>query len=364
MRVFVVNGAPRPTGFTRDLLALLCNGVTSAGGEVDLVHLNEVKILPCTGCYDCWDPKTPGECPLHDDMDSLTARYFASDAVVFATPLYFYSFSSSLHAFFERLLPLNVPVIATGSTLGLMRNGPRYPDRGPRRAVLVAVAGHRGTQILDGLVTNFELVCDTLDLKPVGKLLRPESFFLDFPTLMPFTVRKVRAAFESAGRELVSTGVVSEKTERQASAQLTRSQDVFRHHFATYWEIAGKRKDFAANRDTLKDAVLRDLNVLMPELATRFDPVVGKDVEAVFLFEVTGAQAGCWTLDVSGGACRVTAKRHPSPSVAIRASSDTLIGIIWQEIDPRRAISTGALEITGDLGLFARFARLFPPSSG
>lgn len=362
MRVLVINGAPRQNGYTRELVNLFCNGVVEAGGNLDIIDLKEVEIQHCLGCYGCWDPNGTGKCVLRDDMSSLVERYSSSDTVVFATPLYFYSFSARIKAFIERLLPLTKPELQVVSDDSLITHSLRNPEQNPKRAVLIAVAAHRSTRGMDGIVSTFNLVTMGLSIKPAGILLRPESFFLDFPASKPITVRKVRAAFENAGREIVSLGHIAPETEREAAALLTRDLKTFEQHFSTYWQIAKENTDSGFNRDDLRKTAGQDLRILMPELANHFDPASAGDLEAVFCFDLDGKQPGKWYLVVSNGKCYYT-KAYNTPTVSVHTSSEILLDIILQRTDPRRAIASGNLKITGSKSLFARFGRLFPPPS-
>ncbi len=361
MRVLVVNGAPRRSGYTRELLDLFLKGVEKAGGELDLIDLREVDIRPCLGCYGCWNPKRSGECVQNDDMSSLRKRYSISDTVVFATPLYFYSFSARLKTFIERLMPLTKPELKLSKKNGLMQNLLRDPENNPSRSVLIAVAGHRDVRSMDGLVSTFESIAEGLGTKPVGKLLRTESFFLDFPANIPFTMRKIRAAFEKAGHELVTDGHIQEKTERDASLYLTRSAESFKQQFSIYWQIAGEMDESNLHRKELRKAAGEDLRILMPELSTRFDPTAASDLEVVFQFELDGKQPGIWHVEISNKTCCVHANAHPSPTITISTSSETFLDIILQRDDPRRIIAKGRLKFEGNKSLFARFGRLFPP---
>ncbi|MCP4601506.1 MAG: hypothetical protein GY847_13490 [Proteobacteria bacterium] len=363
MRILIANGAPRKSGYTRRLLDLFGAGVSGAGGELDIVDLSQVDINSCLGCFSCWDSKHTGKCILDDDMSDLLRRYSESDVVVFATPLYFYSFSARLKIFLERLLPLTKPELKRGSTVGLMQNILRNPERGPKRSVLIAVAGHRDLKGMEGLVSTFNLVSEGLSVKPVGTLLRQESFFLDFPLSKPKTMHKICTAFESAGRELVTLGYVQADTERSASLYLTNDHEMYKHQASVYWQIAEETASAGLDREEFRRAVNEDLRILMPELADCLDQAVAGDLEAVFLFDLKGSQPGPWHLVISKGTCHAFAKTHDNPTVTMNASSETFLDIIFQRVDPRRALAQGNLKVTGEKSLFSRFRRLFPSSS-
>ncbi|MDJ0766385.1 MAG: NAD(P)H-dependent oxidoreductase [Myxococcota bacterium] len=361
-RIAVANGAPRKTGYTYDLLALLAKGITSAGGALDMIHLCDYDIRTCVGCYHCWHPDHPGTCVHADDMPLLADRYAQADLVVFATPLYFYSFSAILKVFIERLLPLTEPRLVPGPTLGLMQNALRSRNGRTKRSALMAVAALRDPRGMHGLEQTFELISDGLHLIPSGKLFRSESFFLDFPGSSPRALRKIQAAFETAGRELVTCGHIRPETQTAASMPLTRDAETYQHYSEVYWQVAADLGIGGGDRDALRERVSEDLRILMPEFAALLDPAAAADLAAVVLFDLTGNQAGKWHFVIANGTCRAIQDGHNNPTLTIKATSEILLDIIRGRSDPRTMMAKGDLNITGDTRLAMRFNRLFATS--
>ena len=264
------------------------------------------------------------------------------------------------HPFLERLLPTSLPIITQGGEIGLERNTKRYPDRGPDRAALVAVGAHRNPKIMDGLVKTFELICDGIYAKPVGKLLRTESFFLDFDAGKPITGRKVRMAFESAGAQLGREGWIDAQTESDASSPFTRDLETFLRNSGTYWKIAGEIGAGGNDREQLRAAVSIDLRILAHELAACYDPVAAGDLEAVILFDFQGKESDNWHLTINEGKCVARGGTHPSPTLTLETTEKTLVAIILQRLDARTALAHGDMKATGSRSLLARFPRIFP----
>ena len=363
MKILVINGAPRENGYTKDLLELFNSGAVAAGGLVEQIDLRNYDVRPCTGCFHCWDPSRAGKCSQNDDMAMLTEKFLDSDALVLATPVYYYSFSALIKAFLERLLPTSLPIITQGGEIGLERNTERYPDRGPDRAALIAVGAHRNPKTMDGLVKTFELICDGIYAKPVGKLLRTESFFLDFDAGKPITGRKVRMAFERAGAELVREGWIEAQTESDASLPFTRDLETFRRNSGTYWKIAREIGAGGNDREQLRAAVSRDLRILAHELAACYDPVAAGDLEAVILFDLRDEEADNWHLTIDKGRCAASEGTHPSPTLTLETTEEILVEIILQRLDARTALARGDMKATGSKSLLGRFQRIFPPPS-
>jgi multimeric flavodoxin WrbA len=358
MRIFIADGAPRPDGFTEELARLFADGAAAAGAQVDSVRLASHDVRPCRGCFACWS-REDGRCAQRDDMDALLPRYLDADALVLATPVYYYSFSALLKAFLERLLPTSLPFIDVAAENGLERNTPRFPGRGPKRAVLIAAGAHRDPRLMDGLVATFETICHGISAAPAGVLRRPESFVLDFGEGKPVECGKVRAAFAAAGRELVTAGRVSSEAERDAALPLTRDLELFRGHARAYWEIARSRGARAFDRAEIRDAASADPRILIPELAARFDPSVAGALEAVIQLDVTDDAGGGHHLVILGGTCVAMPGRHARPDATLSLDTAALTALIRGALDARAAAADGRIRAAGDRSLFLRFGRLF-----
>ncbi|MFO8072269.1 MAG: NAD(P)H-dependent oxidoreductase [Polyangia bacterium] len=360
MKILLVDGAPRKNGFTREMVELFAQGATNAGGYVHQVRLSGLDVRPCLGCYGCWSSSTPGSCVQRDDMAALIERFYASDALVLATPVYYYSFSALLKAFIERLLPTTRPGVGRGRNTGICRNRMRRADRGPDRSVLIAVGAHRDLENMAGIEKCFELICEGTNTDPCGRLLRPESYLLDFTLGKPVTQRRVRAAFERAGRELVTRGCVAHQTEIDAASRLTSSEEMFGRHFDNYWRIASEIGAAGSDRARIRRVASEDPRILIPELAECYDAGAGDGLEAAIQLEIDSA---CWRLEIADGRCEACRGAHPNPELTLRTDAATFADLVLQRIDPRAALRDERVVADGSRSLLARFPRLFPPPS-
>ncbi|MFW9835764.1 MAG: flavodoxin family protein, partial [Candidatus Thorarchaeota archaeon] len=60
MKVLALNGSPRmKTSSTYHMLKPLLEGMEGAGAETELIHIRELDLEFCIGCYTCW-VRTPG----------------------------------------------------------------------------------------------------------------------------------------------------------------------------------------------------------------------------------------------------------------------------------------------------------------
>lgn len=104
MKVTAIQSSPNQEGLTCNLARAAIKGVESEGGETELVHLNKLDMKPCIACGDGWGKcRTEGICILNDDFEALRKKIIESNALVFATPVYWHDLSESAKVFLDRL---------------------------------------------------------------------------------------------------------------------------------------------------------------------------------------------------------------------------------------------------------------------
>lgn len=100
-KIIVLNGSPRANGNTAELVGRFIKGAEEAGHEILRFDLQKMKIAPCLGC--CAGGREPEHpCTQRDDMDKIYPAFKEADIVVFASPMYFWSFSAQLKAAIDR----------------------------------------------------------------------------------------------------------------------------------------------------------------------------------------------------------------------------------------------------------------------
>jgi len=101
MKVLALSSSPRRDGNSRMLAAAVLEGAAEAGHETALVDLDAVLGGFLRDCRTCRGPD--GRCTIGDGYeDVLLEQVLPADALVFATPLYWYGPSASLKAFIDR----------------------------------------------------------------------------------------------------------------------------------------------------------------------------------------------------------------------------------------------------------------------
>ena len=105
MKTILICGSRNPNGQTAQAAGAVLKGLAKAGASAEQVFLPALKIEHCRQCDDNgWGLcRKEGRCVIDDDMGSLVGKLRQSDAVVFATPVYYSDLSESLRAFTDRL---------------------------------------------------------------------------------------------------------------------------------------------------------------------------------------------------------------------------------------------------------------------
>jgi multimeric flavodoxin WrbA len=100
-RILILKGSPRPTGNSSVLADQVEAGAKSANAHVESFDLFKMNINPCDGCDNCQGKNNQG-CVINDDMQLLYARLREADAIVLASPVYWFTMSAQLKLCIDR----------------------------------------------------------------------------------------------------------------------------------------------------------------------------------------------------------------------------------------------------------------------
>ena len=160
MKVLGIMGSPRIRGNTDLLLDQALNGAQNQGAEVERVIADKLKISPCREYYGCL---RDGNCVIRDDMDDIYPKLLDADAVIVASPIFFYGLTSQLKALIDRCQAL----WARKYILKL-----ELPDS-ERKGVFIAVGATRGKKLFDGAILTVKYFFEAIDVRYADDLLIP-----------------------------------------------------------------------------------------------------------------------------------------------------------------------------------------------
>ncbi len=105
MKVLILHGSAHKNGATSILAERFAQGAKDAGHETELVELSEKNIHDCIGCGAC--QMNGGTCVQKDDMTALYEQLMAADVIVFASPVYYYTWTSLMKRTLDRTFALS-----------------------------------------------------------------------------------------------------------------------------------------------------------------------------------------------------------------------------------------------------------------
>lgn len=102
-KVLVITSSFRKNGNTDILASQFADGALKNGHEVEMVHLRDLKLNFCMGCYACVKLE---RCIQKDDYNTLFPKMMDADAICFAAPTYFYSVDGRMKTLFDRCVTI------------------------------------------------------------------------------------------------------------------------------------------------------------------------------------------------------------------------------------------------------------------
>lgn len=128
-------GSPRTRGNTDLLLDEALKGAQSQGAEVEKIKAADLKIAPCREIYACLNN---GNCVIRDDMVDLYPRILNTDAIILASPIFFYTLSAQV-----------MPMISRCQAFWTRKYILKM-DMPPKKGAFIAVGATKGAKLFDG----------------------------------------------------------------------------------------------------------------------------------------------------------------------------------------------------------------------
>ena len=151
MKILIVTGSPHKHGTSNTLAAHFAKGARENGHEVQFYDAARGNLRPCLGCGHCG---MAGDCVHKDDGNALLADLLAADAVVFATPVYYFTMSAQLKTVIDRFYARNGAI-----------------TRKHMKAVLLATAWNNEDAVMNGIESTFDLLVGYLNFIDCGRVL-------------------------------------------------------------------------------------------------------------------------------------------------------------------------------------------------
>ncbi|MGD9107301.1 MAG: flavodoxin family protein [Desulfobacterales bacterium] len=101
MKIITIFGSPRKKGNTAKVLSMF-EGNVERKHEVERINIAQYKVGGCLGCLKCQERKGEPGCAQNDDALTIFDKMIQADAIVYASPLYCWSFTSQIKPLIDR----------------------------------------------------------------------------------------------------------------------------------------------------------------------------------------------------------------------------------------------------------------------
>ena len=127
--VITILGSPRRKGNSATLAENVVLGAKSVGAIVETYYLHGMDIKPCDACAMCHEDIN-AECVINDDMQKLYPKLRQADAIIIASPIYWFTVSAQTKKFMDRCYALgdSVEYALKGKRIGIVLT---YEDSDP-----------------------------------------------------------------------------------------------------------------------------------------------------------------------------------------------------------------------------------------
>lgn len=364
MKILVINGSPRGADSNTDVLVkAFLEGACETGAESEIVYLKDKKIAHCNGCFACWT-KTPGICVHHDDMTDLLVKMTEADVIVYATPLYIYTFTGMMKDFLDRSIPLAMPFIEEKDGLC---NHPRRNQEKPQRIVLISNCGFIEQEHFSGLKETVRCCFrdDTREL--AGMICCAGGEMLHVPELRD-GIGWYLDAVKCAGRQVVCDGKIDAETQSIIDKPLMEDKELFLQsanaHFREQLGLVEEKSPASAECAPCATPLgppesIETIRDLIAGFALAYNPAKGKDLKTVIQFDITDEEPGMYHVSIADGKCTSFEGTASNAAVTITSPSDVWLKIARGELNGATAFMKGMYKVKGDMSLLMRLNDLF-----
>lgn len=154
-KIVVITGSPRKNGNSFAMTEAFIKAAQAKGHTVTRFDAAFKNVGGCHACETCY--KTGKACSYDDDFNEIVPSILDADAVVFTTPVYWYSFPAQIKCIIDKLYSFCVG----------------GKDFAGKECALIACCEEDDLSVLDGVRIPYERTIALLKWKSVGEVLIP-----------------------------------------------------------------------------------------------------------------------------------------------------------------------------------------------
>jgi len=227
MKILAINGSHSgKRGYTHFLIEKLFEGAKNAGADCEEITLAKLNINICKGCSVCNTDKHLLKCIYEekDDVAMIFNKMREADIIIYATPIYVFNMSGLMKVFIDR-------INATGNSkeFKLSDSGLFFhhisKDIYSKPFVTLVCHDNFENEMSKNVVSYFNTFSKFMDAPQVGTIIRRSGKITghgknpekekQYPKIL-----ESYKAIELAGKELVTKGKISKKTQKIASQDI------------------------------------------------------------------------------------------------------------------------------------------------
>ena len=137
------------------LLKKAVDGAQDAGARVAEIVLRDLKISPCLEIYGC---NKAGECMLKDDFQSARDQILASQGLILASPVFFYTVSAHTKILMDRFQSLWVKKY-------WIEQARRDQQQFHRKGLVISAGATQGKKLFDGILLSLKYFFEVIDME-------------------------------------------------------------------------------------------------------------------------------------------------------------------------------------------------------
>jgi len=376
-KVVAINGSPHEgVSNISQMLAMLGKTFEEEGFELEEIFLNRQQIEYCTGCAVCLEK---GSCWIKDDHKKVMQQVLDADAVILASPVYFYHVTAQMKTFLDRSLGyghrplrtwkpgLSVSVaaafgeVSVAEYLGRLLHVYGAFQLGQLTALAAGPGQFIGKELVEARAAD--LAHDVARAVREGRRYPATEHNLFYWRLIGGLVQDNKEfmkadhkywqeqglyeSFEAFVRQTRSPAVASPETRNAWIKDLMRRQAKRSKGAPGETPAVGPRSA----------GTTRELLEMMP---MGLDPDAADGLAVTYQFEVSGSEDFTAYLRIEDLKATFHEGSAEEPDVTIKTPADVWMAISRGEQDGAQAFMSGKYKIEGDLNLLMKLNSLFP----
>ena len=152
MKILVITGKKKKNGNSNTLADNFIKGAQEVGHKVVRFDSAFKNVHPCIACNKCG---MNGQCVFRDDFEFVKANIIDADAVVFATPMYYFGISAQIKAVIDRFCAINGQISK------------------PKKAALLMTYADTSEKEAQPIINHYEVLLNYLGWTDIGKIIAP-----------------------------------------------------------------------------------------------------------------------------------------------------------------------------------------------